>query len=88
MKVYNRSTPKANPTIRIQEKIIGILEETKNPIAISNLSKKAKTSYYQTRESINFLERLGIVVLIVSEGSNSILVQLKKGSDNYAEPRT
>jgi len=77
---------RANPTLRIQEKIIATLSDIKRPIAISNLSRKSNCSYYQVKSSIEFLEKLGVVTLITSEGNNCILVQLKSGDTN--EPRT
>jgi len=80
MKEYNllkKEEIKANPTMKVQEKILGVVENSKNPISITSLAKLSKTSFYQTKVSIDFLYRLGIVDLIISSG-NSTFVILKK----------
>lgn len=80
MKEYNllkKEEIKANPTMKVQEKILEVVENSKNPISITSLAKLSKTSFYQTKVSIDFLYRLGIVDLIISSG-NSTFVILKK----------
>lgn len=73
---------KANPTIETQERIIKIIQKAKKPISITSISKLAKTSFYQTRTSISFLYKLGVLDLIISSG-NITLVRLK-GADKNA----
>ncbi len=80
MKEYNllkKEEIKANPTMKVQEKILEVIEKSKNPISITSISKLSKTSFYQTKVSIDFLYRLGILDLIISSG-NSTFVILKK----------
>jgi hypothetical protein len=80
MKEYNllkKDEIKANPTMKVQEKILEVIENSKNPISITSISKLSKTSYYQTKVSIDFLYRLGVLDLIISSG-NSTFVILKK----------
>jgi len=80
MKEYNllkKEEIKANPTMKVQEKILEVIGKSKNPISITSISKLSKTSFYQTKVSIDFLYRLGILDLIISSG-NSTFVILKK----------
>jgi len=81
MKEYTllkKGEEKANPTMKVQEKILKVIELSKNPISITAVSKLSKTSFYQTKVSIDYLYRLGVLELIISSG-NSTFVILKSG---------
>jgi len=64
--------------MKVQEKILKVIELSKNPISITAVSKLSKTSFYQTKVSIDYLYRLGVLELIISSG-NSTFVILKSG---------
>ena len=85
MKRYNLSIEeedKSNPTVETQNKILEAVRNSARPISITSLSKLAGTSYYQTRSSINFLYKLGIVDLIVSSGNSKFVILIKKEVKN------
>lgn len=84
MKEYTllkKESEKANPTLETQEKILNVLRNTEKPISITAISKNSKTGFNETKSSIKFFHKLGIIELIVSSGNTS-LVQLKSGDKN------
>lgn len=69
---------KANPTIKTQEKVLNTLRIIASPMSLSRLAKEGNVSIYQVKASITFLQKLGIVRTLISNG-NTTLVFL----DNY-----
>lgn len=87
MKGYNliKGETKANPTIETQEKIIKVIQEAEMPISITSVSKLSKTSFYQTKTSIDFLHKLGVIDLIISSGNSTFVILKKIGEQNGTE---
>jgi len=85
MKEYSLtlSRGKANPTIETQNKIIEVIERAESPLSLTAISKLSKTGFYETKSSITFLHKLGIIDLVVSSG-NVTLVTLKTGVQKNA----
>lgn len=84
MKEYNLLKSKANPTIETQERIIQVIKKSEKPISITSISKLSKTGFNETKSSVAFLHKLGIVDLIVSSG-NVTLVKFR-GENNATIP--
>lgn len=76
MKVNTQSKNKANPTARIQEDILQVIQKTKTPMSINAISSQSKKSSYQVKATIEILKRFGVVETIVSSGRTT-LIQLK-----------
>jgi len=72
---------KANPTIRIQNRIIEVIKKSKRPMSITAIAKKANTGFNETKRSIDFLYKLKVIDLVISSG-NSTIVILKRGEQN------
>lgn len=77
MKVNKHSKNKANPTARIQEDILQVIQKTKTPMSINAISSQSKKSSYQVKATIEFLKKFGIIETIVSSGRTT-LVHLNK----------
>jgi len=81
-KLLKEEEEKANPTMETQKKVIEVLKNLEKPISITSLSKLAKTSFYQTRTSVEFLHRLQVIELIVSSGNTTFVILNKKEVKN------
>lgn len=73
---------KANPTIKIQERILGVIRNSENPVSITGISKISGAGFNETKASVKFLGSLGVLETIVS-ASGVTLVQIKnQGAKN------
>ena len=70
---------KANPTIRIQERIINVIRKSEKPISLTKISELSKTGFNETKNSINFLHKLGFIDIIVSTGNITFVILKKTG---------
>ena len=67
----------ANPTQRIQEEILEVIKKSETPLTITSIANKSGKGYYETRMTIEYFRKFGIINTIVSSG-NVTIVQLNK----------
>lgn len=85
MDIFSKRTKKSNPTQKTQDKILEVLRKTPETEmqTITSLAEKTNLSTNQVRASVEWLESLGIIQLIVSSGGTT-LVKIRRG-DNAGE---
>ncbi len=79
--ILSRLIAKGNPTVETQEKIIKIIEGIRGPISITTLSKLSKTGFNETKTSIAFLHKFGIVEIISSGGTTLVEYRGKQNAE-------
>lgn len=53
-----------NATNKVNRRILEAIKNSKKVLTITELSKKTGTQYYATKDSVKFLEQLGIINLV------------------------
>ena len=66
-----------NPTQRIQEEIFEVINKSKTPLSITAIATKSRKGFKETKQTIEFFKKFGIIKTIVSSG-NVTIVQLNK----------
>ena len=79
--VSTNNTIKANPTKRLMNEIYEVIKKAEMPMSTTAIAKQSGKGLYATKQSIEFLEKFGIVKTITSSG-NQTMVFLVNGGEN------
>jgi hypothetical protein len=59
---------KANPTLRVCERVLRVIRDSQKPIALTRVSKISKAGFYETKTAVDFFIKLGVLRKVLASG--------------------
>lgn len=69
---------KSNPTIKTQKEILSVIERSPTPMSITAIAFSAKKNLNAVKETVDFLEKLGLLTKIITSGNTTVIFPIKK----------